>query len=68
MAKRGRPTVAFVTTEFWTQGDFVATAAGMPALPRHQLPHPVAGSGHEAMTSLARRIAPELIATLRGTA
>ncbi len=66
MAKRGIPTVALVTSEFWPQGDFVATAAGMPELPRHQIPHPVAGSGAVAMASLAEAIAPELIARLRG--
>jgi hypothetical protein len=65
-AKRGLPTVALVTEEFWAQGDFVATAAGMPDLPRHRLPHPVAGSGRDAMHRLADRIADQLVATLRG--
>ncbi len=65
-AKRGLPTVALVTEEFWAQGDFVAGAAGMPDIPRHQLPHPVAGSGRQAMDDLADRIADELIARLRG--
>jgi hypothetical protein len=65
-AKRGLPTVALVTEEFWAQGDFVATAAGMPDIPRQRLPHPVAGSGHEAMATLADRIADRLIAQLRG--
>ena len=64
-AKRGLPTVALVTEEFWAQGDFVATAAGMPGLPRHRLPHPVAGSGSESMSQLADRIADDLIARLR---
>jgi hypothetical protein len=65
MAKRGKPTVALVTDEFWAQGDFVATAAGMPDIPRHQLPHPVAGSGKDAMSTLAEEIAEQLIARLR---
>lgn len=65
-AKRGLPTVALVTEEFWAQGDFVATAAGMPDLPRLQLPHPVAGSGRRAMDELADRIADDVIARLRG--
>ena len=68
MAKRGKATVALVTSDFWPQGDFVASASGMPDLPRQQVPHPVAGSGHEAMGALAREIAPQLIATLRGEA
>ncbi len=65
MALRGKPTVALVTTQFWEQGNFVAEARGMPTLPRHQLPHPVAGTGHGSMAELAREIAPQLIATLR---
>lgn len=65
-AKRGLPTVALVTEEFWAQGDFVAGAAGMPDLPRHRLPHPVAGSGQQSMAELADQIADELIARLRG--
>lgn len=65
-AKRGLPTVALVTEEFWAQGDFVATAAGMPDIPRHRLPHPVAGSGHASMAELADHIADQLIARLRG--
>jgi hypothetical protein len=65
MAKRGRATVALVTEQFWPQGDFVATAAGMPDLPRQLIPHPVAGTGGEAMAELADRIADRLIATLR---
>ena len=62
-AKRGLPTVALVTEEFWAQGDFVATAAGMPDIPRHRLPHPVAGSGQASMAELgdlAARLAGEL--------
>jgi hypothetical protein len=65
IAKRGRATVALVTEQFWNQGDFVAAAAGMPDLPRYQLPHPVAGTGKDAMSQLADRIADDLITTLR---
>lgn len=65
MAKRGKPTVALVTEQFWPQGDFVAGAAGMPDIPRYQIPHPVAGSGKDAMSQLADQIADQLIATLR---
>ena len=66
LARRGIPAVALVTDDFWAQGDFVASAAGMPDLPRHQLPHSVAGSGRSAMEALANRIADQLIARLRG--
>ncbi len=66
MAKRGKATVALVTSDFWPQGDFIASAVGMPDLPRQQVPHPVAGSGDAAMSKLAFEIAPQLVATLRG--
>ncbi len=66
VARLGKPALAFVTSEFWSQGDFVAQASGMPDLPRLQLPHPVAGSGQAAMAELAGRIADEVLARLRG--
>jgi hypothetical protein len=64
LAKRGIPALAFVTDDFWPQGDFVATAAGMPGIPRLRLPHPVAGTGKAAMTALAARITEEVIVRL----
>jgi hypothetical protein len=67
LARRGRPALAFVTDEFWAQGDFVAAAAGMPDLPRLRLPHPVAGSGAAALRALAEHIHGEVLARLRGT-
>ena len=57
--------MALVTEQFWSQGDFVAGAAGMPDIPRHQIPHPVAGSGKDAMSALANDIADDLIARRR---
>ena len=56
--------MAFVTEAFWPQGEFVAKAEGMPAIPRIQLPHPVAGTGQAAMAALAERIRAELLAKL----
>jgi len=67
LARRGLPALAFVTSEFWPQGDFVAQAAGMPDVPRLQLPHPVAGSGMAAMAALALQIRDEVLARLAGT-
>lgn len=61
IARAGMPVVAFVTTEFWPQGDFVASAEGMPDVPRVQLPHPVAGIGREAMATLAATIARQVL-------
>jgi len=66
IARRGTPAVALVTEQFWPQGDFVATAAGMPTIPRIQLPHPVAGTGSDAMASEAERIADQIVGVLRG--
>lgn len=66
IAHRGTPAVALVTDMFWPQGDFVAAAAGMPSIPRIQLPHPVAGSGEAAMAAEADRIADEILDRLRG--
>jgi hypothetical protein len=57
--------VAFVTSKFWPQGDFVARAEGMPEIPRIELPHPVAGIGAAAMTALARERCAEIIDRLR---
>jgi len=66
VARRGKPALAFVTGEFWAQGDFVAQAGGMPDVPRLQLPHPVAGSGKAALALLAADIADEVLARLAG--
>jgi hypothetical protein len=66
LARRDLPVVALVTETFWEQGDLVALSNGMPDLPRLRLPHPVAGTGVEAMRRLAAQIAPPVIAMLRG--
>lgn len=66
IARRGTPAVALVTEMFWPQGDFVAAAAGMPMIPRIRLPHPVAGSGDDALTREAERIADQILAIFRG--
>lgn len=60
--------MALVTEEFWDQGHFVSTSFGMPDIPRVQLPHPVAGTGHEAMRIIAEKVVPEIIAALEGSA
>ena len=58
--------VALVTEHFWQQGDLIARSNGMPDIPRVRLPHPVAGSGADAMARLAAELAPRLVAILRG--
>ena len=60
--------MALVTEQFWLQGDSVATSAGMPDIPRVRLPHPVAGSGRDAMRRVADDLAAQIVAVLRGTA
>ena len=63
-ARRGIPSVAFVTEAFWSQGDFIATADGMPSIPRIQIPHPVAGTGRKAIRLLAARVSHDVITRL----
>lgn len=58
--------MALVTEQFWLQGDSVAASAGMPDLPRLRLPHPVAGTGHDAMGRVADDLAARIVAVLRG--
>ena len=58
--------MALVTEQFWAQGDSVAAAAGMPDIPRLRLPHPVAGTGHDAMGRVADELAARIVAVLRG--
>ena len=57
LAKLGIPSVALVTEEFWSQGNFVAQSLGMTTVPRVELPHPVAGTGSENLTRVAESIA-----------
>ena len=66
LARRDRAVVALVTEQFWQQGDLIAVSNGMPDVPRLRLPHPVAGTGSQAMTQLAAELAPRIIAVLRG--
>ncbi len=63
-ARNNRPAVALVTTAFWAQGDFVARSAGMPDVPRLELPHPVSGTGGDRMAEIAAEIAPHIVAAL----
>lgn len=65
LARKGIAAVAFVTEKFEPQGNFVASAEGMPEIPRVIVPHPVAGIGADAMATLAAEIATEVITRLR---
>lgn len=65
VARRGRAAVAIVTAKFQAQGDFVARASGMSAIPRAVVPHPVAGIGAAAMRALATVLVPVLVRRLR---
>ncbi len=66
LAHRDIPAVALVTEAFWAQGDFVARSAGMPDIPRVQLPHPVAGTGVDNMATVATNMTPFILAELAG--
>ena len=65
-ADKGLPAVALVTEKFWTQGQYVAKVAGMPAVPRVRLPHPVAGTTRADMARVADTVADDIVAELRG--
>lgn len=65
LARQGKPAVAIVTSKFRVQGDFVAQAEGMPDIPRVEVPHPVAGSGLDAMMQTANAVCAEIIDRLR---
>ena len=58
--------MSLVTEKFWPQGDFVAMSEGMSDLPRVQIPHPVAGSGHEAMAKVAVEIRDQIVRSIEG--
>jgi len=64
LARLNIPVVALVTEEFWSQGHFVATSAGMPGVPRVELPHPVAGTGQQRMAEVATQVAAAITAAL----
>jgi hypothetical protein len=64
LAKLGIPSVALVTEEFWSQGNFVAQSLGMTTAPRVELPHPVAGTGSENLTRVAESIAGNILSAL----
>ena len=66
LARRNIPAIALVTTEFWAQGDFIARAAGMPDVPRVELPHPVASTGRENMRRVALQIRDALVTAFAG--
>ena len=57
IARRGIPAIALVSSDFVSQGNFVARAAGMPEVPRIEFPHPLAGSGTGKMTQVAEALA-----------
>lgn len=63
-ARLGIPAVAVLTEEFTIQGDFVARAVGMPAIPRVIIEHPVSGTGHANHVRVASEVVPRLIAAL----
>jgi hypothetical protein len=67
-ARLGIPAVAIITEEFVTQGEFVAKAVGMPAVPRVVIEHPVAGTGHANLTRVAEDAVAGLVAALAGGA
>ena len=64
IAKRGIPSVAMITDDFWEQGEFMAKSLGMPDLPRVRLPHPVAGLGEVEIDAIAQSVVDEILEKL----
>lgn len=67
LARKGTPAVAIVTSKFRVQGDFVAQAEGMPDIPRVEVPHPVAGSGVDAMMRTAAAVCADIVSRLQSS-
>ena len=67
IARKDTPAIALVTSDFWSQGNFVARASGMPDVPRVELPHPVAGSGEQNMQRVAEGIVDKLLLAFDGS-
>lgn len=67
LARMNIPGVVLVTEKFWPQGEFVARSIGMPDVPMVKLPHPVAGSGTDAMERVAADIVGHVISRLAST-
>lgn len=63
LARAGIPVAALITQKFTEASGFVARSVGMPDVPRVQLPHPVAGTGHARITEIAREVAPAIVAS-----
>lgn len=61
LARLGIPAIALVTERFVNQGDFVARSVGLPDLPRVRLPHPVAGTGKDALRHIAKATVPRIL-------
>jgi hypothetical protein len=66
-ARAGIPAVAIITEEFVVQGEFVAKAVGMPAIPRVVIEHPVAGTGRANLTRVAAAAVREILAAFAGS-
>jgi hypothetical protein len=66
LARLGIPACALVTDKFLQPASFVARAAGMPALPRIRLPHPVAGTGPDRIAEIAEGAVAGIFASWRG--
>ena len=63
-ARAGVPAVAIITEQFVIQGEFVARAVGMPAIPRVVIEHPVSGSGSANIKRVAAEVTPRLLRAL----
>ncbi|SOD74962.1 tetrahydrofolate dehydrogenase/cyclohydrolase-like protein [Jatrophihabitans sp. GAS493] len=65
-SRRGVASVALMTEKFYESGQFVARSVGLPDVPRVQLPHPTAGTGHDRIAEIADSVADSIVARLSG--
>ena len=66
LARKGIPTVTVITDRFWDHSELVARAEGMPAIPRIEVPYPIAGTGPAAVAAAGRAAAPDIHRALLG--
>jgi hypothetical protein len=63
-ARLGLPTAVIITEVFADAADLVAQAAGIPAIPRVVLEHPVSGTGLANIDRVAAEATPRLLKAL----
>lgn len=58
--EKGVPSVTLICDIFWEYSAWLGPAMGLEAIPRVQIPFPLAGTSAENQADWARRVAPEI--------